>query len=285
MAFQPRSIAQIQASIIASKNSQAALNPLTSTSQVSYWNLWSWIMAVAIALLEQIMLIFFGEINTIEAMSHGGTAAWIQAQILLFEYPNVVTINPDFSINYNPVNTALQIISNCAVTASNSGVLTIKATTGGTTPTVLTSNQIIALQSYLDTIISPNQFYIIISQTADIMVLIGTVFYNGQFNATIQTNVIAALNNYIAQFTTLPANGGNFNGVVKMSDIENVILGVQGVVDWQPLTISITPSVGSPPPSYLINNGLIVSRNFQTVAGYIAETDSFVGLSFQVANN
>lgn len=283
MAFQPRSIAQIQASITAFKNSQAALNPLTSTSQVSYWNLWSWIMAVAIALLEQIMLIFFGEINTIESMSHGGTAPWVQNQILLFEYPNIVTINPDFSVNYNPVNPALQIISNCAVTTSSSGVLTIKVVTGGTSPTVLTANQITALQSYLDTILSPNQFYGIISQTADIMILAGTVFYNGQFNATIQQNVINALNNYIAQFTTSPINGGNFNGIVKMSDIENVILGVQGVVDWQPLTISITPSGGS--ASYLINNGLIVSRNFQTVAGYIAESDSFVGLNFQVSNN
>jgi len=278
MAFQARTIAQIQSQIIASKNANSDLSGLTSTSQVSYWNLWSFITAVAISLLEQIMVIFFSEITTIEGQSHGGTATWIQNEVLQFQYPDVVQVNSDFSIGYATFNSALQIISNCAVTTTGNGQVVIKAITSGG---ALTADEKTALNSYLQTILSPSQIYSVISQAADNMVVQGTVFYNGQYAAAIQSNVIAALQAYITKFSTSPYNGGSFNGVVKLSDIENVILSVPGIVDWQPLNVNVTPFGGASFP--LMTNGTINSRLYQSYAGYIAESDAFSLLTFTVS--
>lgn len=270
MAFIPQKIKQIQAQIMASKADQPALSGLTSTSATAYWILWSFITAVAIGLLQQIMAIFFDEIETVVAESVPGTPPWIQNEVLKFQYstdtPQAVQINADFTIGYAVINATLRIISNCAVVVTGTGVLNIKVTTGSPAAPI-DSNQNIALFSYLNTVLPAGQNITIVSVNADEVAAYGTVYYNGQYNASIQANVIAALNSYIATFSTSTALGGSFNGTVKISDIENVILGVPGVVDWVPSQISVTPSgFGSVD---LILASTIISRDYQTYSGYI----------------
>jgi hypothetical protein len=283
MGYTPRTIQQIVNQITASKNADSNLNGLTSTSQVAYWKLWIYIQAVATNLLEQIMSIFLDEIQTIESQSHAGTIGWVQNEVLKFQYPDVVQINPDFTFQYATINPSLQIITNCAVTVGNTGALTVKVTTG-VPAGAISSDEQIALTSYLDAILSPNQFYTIVSQDGDALYITGTVFYNGQYQAAIQTNVEAALTAYINKFATSSASGGGFNGVVKLSDIENVILSVAGVVDWQPSMVAVTPFGGS--MVYLMKVSTIISRNFQTVAGYVKEAGPFSStISYQIAAN
>lgn len=282
MAFIPRTIAQIQAQIIASKEADSNLSGLTSTSQVSYWRLWVFIQAVAINLLEQIMAIFIGEVETIVASGVPGTAPWIRSEVLKFQYsattPQVVEVNTtDFTIGYPTVDPTLQIISSCAVVPNLSGTIVVKAATG-TTPAPLSSPQVTALGSYLTEILPAGAVFQIISANADTLRVDGTVYYNGQYTATIQASVEAALTAYMA---ALP-----FNGVVKVSDIERAILSVAGVTDVTFTLIRAKPDGGT--NTDLVSASTELSRSYQTYAGYIVNdgTNPFSStLTYLVAND
>ena len=290
MSFTPRTISQIQKQIISTKESLPDLDGLTSTSSVAYWNLMTFIQAVASNLNEQAMAVFLDEIESVVALSVPGTAPWIQNEVLKFQYntstPQVVEVKEDFTIGYATVIPADQIISNCAVIVSSTGVLNIKVTTG-VPAAPLNASQLVALNSYLNTVLAAGQYINVVSQNPDELAVYGTVFYNGQYNAAIQANVIAALDAYILKFSTSAQSGGSFNGLVKLSDIENVILAVDGVVDWQPSQVTVT-AFGSLAPVNLVLSNTIISRSALAYSGYLKNDSAnpfSATLSFAVAQN
>jgi hypothetical protein len=282
MAFLPRTINQIQTQIQQTVFANSVLGPiLTSQSLVAYWILWTFIMATCTAALEQIMLIFWIELENIVAAAVPGTAPWIQAEVLLFEYGNTVAINSDFSVNYPIPNILAQVVSQCAVVVGNNGVANIKVT-GASGPLDgapgIAGPQCVALETYLDTVLPAGLDFQLINALADTLQVNATVYYNGQ-SAGISTAVIAALNAYMA---ALP-----FNGIVKISDIEKTILGVPGVTDVVFANITATPNGGA--PVQLITASATVLREYQTYAGYIinsaAPNDFATTLNFVVANS
>lgn len=272
MSFKPRIWQLIQRQIKASIAADPTLSSkLTSTSPVSHWNLWTMIQALTSNLNEQASAVLIDEVDTIVSQAYPNTAPWIQSQILLFQYnttsPYLVAITNNV-VAYPVIVPSDRIISNCAVTVGIIGIITIKVTTGSPAA-ALNASQVIALKSYLTNFLSPNQQYALISTTADKLLIAGTVYYNGQLNASIQGNVIAALNAYIATFSTSQTSGGSFNGIVKVSDISEIILGVTGVTDWVPSQISITPAIGT--QQNLVMSSTTIQRSFGSYSGYIQE--------------
>ena len=81
-----RSISQIQSQILASKNAQAALSGLTSTSQTSIYNLWSFVTAVSMNVQENLWDIFQTNLETEIASFPIGTDGWVNEQVLKFQY-------------------------------------------------------------------------------------------------------------------------------------------------------------------------------------------------------
>ncbi len=271
MPYVPQTIAQIQANIIAQKQSQPALNGLTSTSKVAYWNLWTFIFAVASSLLQQIWAGLVDEIETDVAKAVPGTALWIQSEVLKFQDGDVVQINSDFTISYPVIDTTKQIITAAAVVVGSSGSINVKVATGSPLAPI-SGTQLTELQAYLGAILPAGQVPNVISIAADTLQVNATIYYNGQFNSVIQANVIAALNSYM---NLLP-----FNGLVRTSDIETTILSVDGVVD-----VSFTQiTVGA---IDLILASLILLRSTQTISGYLnnatAPNDFANTLTFIVA--
>lgn len=288
--FQARSWQTIKAMILQSIASNAVLAPeLTSNSPVAQWNNWAFEQALLSNTNEQAAVVFVDEVEQRIAMGHAQTAAWIQAQVLLFQYNTavgyLVQVTDGITIGYATITPADRIISNCAVVAKVNGALIIKVTTG-VPAAALSSNQKIALNSYLTNFLSPNQSYSILSVAADQLRISGVVYYNGQLNVTVQNNVISALNAYITAFSTSQALGGSFNGLVKVSDIAKVIEGVEGVVDWQASQITMTPVVGV--PTNLVFASTQLARSYQTYSGYVKEdvTNPFLStITFSAANN
>ncbi len=276
MAFTPRQWQIIQQQIIANKVAAPELNGLTSDSQAAHWQLWTFIQSLASNLNEQAMTVFFDEIETVISQGYPQTAPWIQQKILEFQYntatPYLVGVNNGV-VGYQTIVPEDQIISNCAVVATTSGVLNIKVTTGNPAG-ALNSNQVIALQSYLTNFLDPRQFCRIVSVAADQLWIAGKVYYNGQLNASISDSVIAALNNYISQFSTSQASGGSFNGYVKVSDIEKVILSVPGVTDWEASQITLTPNVIGASPTNLVLAKQQINRAQYAYSGYLVNDPS-----------
>ena len=277
--FTPRKWQDIYASIIQAKQATAALNGLTSTSQTANWNLWAFIVAISQAFMEQRFAILQTQIENTVANAIVGTAAWIQAQVLKFQDGNVIQINPDFTFQY-PLPSFPTPITSCAVVTSPSGSVSVKVAQGSYPQSALSGTQLTELTAYLSEILPAGLVPNIISVAADTLQINAVVYYNGQFNSSIQNAVQAALDNYMSLL--------QFNGMVKVSDIEKTILGVSGVVDVTFTQITCTPVAAGGNPVNLIAGSAVLSRNYQTYSGYLinaANPNDFpTTITYAVAN-
>lgn len=256
-----RSIALIKQQLIDQKNAEAALSGLTSTSQTAIWNLWFYIQAVAINLFEQLQDAYKVEIENIANTAIPNTDAWVQAQAFKFQYgDNIQLVN--LVPTYTTIDTGKQIITRCSVKTDNNKICQIKVAkeTGK-----LTTPELNALTTYYGYIGNAGISYNIISDDADQIEVVADVYYDGQYTATIQSNVESAINTYLANIS--------FDGIVYVSKIEDTIQAVQGVKDIKLTAINArrdSQSYGTGTVVYNLSTGTN-ARIYQTYAGYIEE--------------
>ena len=264
-----RSIATIQAQIIANKNAQPELNGLTSTSKFSVWNLWTYVIAVCIGVFEQLLDSYVVDIEKQVSQSAAASALWVQAKMFQFQYdattPQIVKLINTVP-QYPVKNVSMQLITAVSVNQTYSNNVQIKVAKGNPL-TALASGEITAAQSYIDTIGAAGIKYVVLSSNSDKMYVQADVYYQGQYSAIIATNVIAALNSYL---TNLSSN--NFNSSVKMSDLENVIRGVVGVNDCvlNNVRFRIDTATFANGVDTILNTS-ILQRQWFPVAGYVGE--------------
>jgi hypothetical protein len=274
--YQPRTWQIILAQIVLQVNS--LIPGLTSTSSVAYWRTWAFIVAVSQNLMEQRFAVLQTEIENTAAQAAPETTAWIQNQVLLFQYGNIIQINTNLSISY-PLPALPLIINNCAVIGNGSGGIIIKVTSASG---LLSTAQENALLSYLDQILGADINFTVINALPDILDIFGTVYYNGQYSGSIVQNVTDSINNYITNI--------GFNGTIKISDIIDAIRGVVGVTDFVPNIIWAAANGSSYPTSgiYLMNYGQILGREYNTISGQIQIDSSnpiSSSLTFTIAND
>ncbi len=264
-----RSTATIQQQILDNIAADTTLGPaLTSTSKRAIYRLLAFIMAVAINVLEQLIDIFTAEVELVAASAAPATEAWLQKNILAFQYsatnPQIIQFTAGLAPYYPTVDATLQIVSRCSVNTTNANQVLVKVATGNP-PAALTASQVAALQAYLS---PPNGIgiagvsYSVTSGNPDNLYVKATIFYQGQYSAIIQANVIAAIAAYLA---AIP-----FDGVVRVSDLEGAIKAVAGVNDVAFVDISARAdgtAFGS--GTYLVQSGTLLSRRWNTIAGYI----------------
>jgi hypothetical protein len=266
-----RQISEIQQQMldnIAADTTLATL--LTSTSKRAIFRLFTYIVAVAINTLEQLIDIFTASVEDIASKAAPATSAWLQNQILKFQYsattPQVIQLI-DFAPAYPIVDETLRIISRCSVTTNLSNSVLIKVATG-TTPGALSAPQLSALQSYVSQIGIAGVNYFVTSEASDKLFVQANVYYLGQYSAVINANVVAAIEAYLA---SIP-----FNGQVKITDLEDAITKVEGVTDVVLVNVRARGnSTAFASGSFLVQNQQTIGRLWSTLAGYIVgETTS-----------
>lgn len=268
-----RTIATIQNQIIANVQSNSNLSGLNSVSNTAIWRLLTWVVAVAINLLEQLWDIFQSEIETTAADSITGNAAWLRQQVLNFQYdpttPQVIQIDPTtFVPAYPVIDATKQIVSRCSVVQAANNVVNIKVATGEP-PTQLNSSQQTSLQAYLNAINFAGVQFLLINLLPDLLYVNATVYYDGQYDSSIRTTVPAALNNYCATLSSAT----NFNGIIKASAIEDAILAVPGVKDVVLQNVSIRDNnIPWLSGTYIVQNYAEQFSNnaeYTTASGYV----------------
>lgn len=266
-----RTIQSIQNQIIASKNSYAELNGLDSPSQVSIWRLWTYIQAVSISFLEQILDLFKVEIEAKLVNHVAGAKNWIKNNILLFQYsstdPQIVEISDEYIISYPVVNTNLQIIKQVAIEVLDNNVIQIKVAKNSP-PEKIDNFEKSALIAFLSEIMPAGIQTMLYSENPDKIYIEGNIYYNGMYSAIIQANVELAINNYLEN---LP-----FGGKFVVQELEAAILAVAGIND---INISrIQARRDNQIFSYAENNPIYVLegtindvnvRNYSSYAGYL----------------
>lgn len=267
-----RSIAEIKAQMITEKNAQAALSGLTSTSQTALWNLYIFLVAAAINVFEQILDLFKSDIEAVAVRSYPGSPAWIQDKVFKFQYDAtnpqyVVYDDTNFSVNYPVINSQLRIVTRCSVSTLFTKTVLVKVAKNDP-PEALDATQQSALLSYLYDIGFAGINYTVLSTDPDRLSITGTIYYNGQYSASIQTAVIAALDNYLA---TLP-----FDGQVSVQGATDAIQAVAGVNDVALTEVGVRKSTtlyADRTKIYNLSAGVNL-RVYSTYAGYIIQEDT-----------
>ena len=244
-------------------------NNAITPSKVNLFVLISFIVATSINIFEQLLDVFKSTIEKEIAQAAPGTNAWLQQQVLNFQYsatdPQVIQfVTNDAGLlypQYPVVNPALRIITQCAVVTRGIGGYVIKVASNllpvGTT-------EMNALTSYCQQINFGVPFSFI-NVNADMLYFGADIYYNGQYSPVIKDNVKAAITAYINDFDT-----NNFNGTIFLSKLEDVIQAVAGVSDVVLKQIEVNPDPALLlPTTVMVNNYNEALRYYNTYAGYM----------------
>lgn len=265
-----RSIDEIQAAIIADVQADSTLSGLTSTSKRAIWRLWTFVIAVSINILEQLIDVFKTNTDATVLLSSPQTPQWLQDKVFKFQYsatnPQVIQII-DLVPQYPVVDTTLRIVTRCSVKTNLAGSVTVKVAKG-TTPAPLSGGELAALQSYVAIIGVTGVAYAVTSTDSDKIYINADVYYQGAYASIIQTNLINAVNSFLA---SLP-----FDGTMKINDLEMAMRQAEGVNDVV-LKNVVARANGTAlvNGTYLVINNQFVGRLWPTISGYmVTETTS-----------
>ena len=221
-----RSISTIAQQMLDAKAADSNLAGLTSTSQTSIWRLWIFIVAACINVFEQLIDIFKVEIETTVENNYVGTPKWIRQKCLEFQYsaanPQVLEITNNTKIAFPVIDPSLRIVTRASVSTDFNKKVTIKVAKGEP-PTQLTGAEPVALQAYFSELVPAGVYWEIVNAVSDKLYIEGEVFYDGMYSATIGTIVPDAINAYLSSI--------DFDGLIKVSDLENAIRSATGVID------------------------------------------------------
>jgi hypothetical protein len=265
-----RTILEIQQQILTEKANQPALSGLTSVSQTSIFNLWSYVTAVGIYIQETFWDVFKGQLEADIADAPIGTDKWVQTQSYLFQYdavtPQIITLN-NFVPSYAIVDTSKQLITRASVKTLPNRFVSVKVAKQEP-PIALTSTELTSFKGFLNEISFAGVQYNAVSYTSDKLLVGATVYYNGQYSATITANTISAINSYLVQ---LP-----FDGYIRVSKLEDAIQGVSGVTDVVINNMAIRPdSIPFTGTTYMVKNNNEIYNKYTMYSGYaVGETTS-----------
>jgi len=201
-------------------------------SNVTAFNALIFGVAVSINLFEQLLDVFRIEATELIQSTPVHNTGNTRQKILDFQFGDVIDLDSNFVPSYPVIDDSKKIVTQCAVVNSDTDVLTIKVAKG-IAPSLqpLASNELTALQDYfLGTAVSQGVgvagvSVIWVNQNADKFFIEADIFYLGQFDeATVKTNVIAAINNYLDGFQSEA-----FNGELFMNRLVDQIQAVDGV--------------------------------------------------------
>ena len=260
-----RTVQQIKQSMLDAKNADPTLSTLTSTSQTAKWNLYYFIVASCIAIFEQLQDIFKTELETIASTAAPSTPQWTRNKVLKFQNGDIAELDTTtFTVEYPTINTANQILTRCAVITAPNRTVLIKVAKSNP-PAPISILELASLQRYIETFNPAGIAFTIINEQSDKMEVAATIYYNGQYSSVIATNVIAALNNYMAN---LP-----FNGVISTQAVVDAMQAVDGVISVSLARILVrkhSVAYGAGVTLYNLSTG-VDAVQYQTIAGYVVQ--------------
>ena len=268
---------------------------IVNWSQRNIIRLLCYSFSICSAYIEQLMDALMINLEVIASQTPAASKLWIQAKMFLFQYsattPQIIQLT-NLVPQYPVIDPTLQIIKACSVDSVVPNEVIVKVAklyTDNITLIGLTTDEANAAQSYINTVGDSGVQYQLISQAPDLMYIAANIYYTGQYS-TIYTAVTNALTSYMQNLSLT-----NFDGSIKVSDIENTIRSVVGVndvtltdvvarpsaVNGIPTTFSLTPSNTT---QILVQGAKVINRQWKTIAGYctgeIAPNDFITSLNF-----
>jgi hypothetical protein len=211
-------------------------------SQASVFNILIFVMAASQYVFEVIADSLKSDIQTIADTAPSGNAGWVRQKMLDFQYGDSITINTTddtaddyFVPKYAVPDTSKQIVTQCAVSDGVGSTIDIKVAKGvSPSLTPLSAAELSALSDYYfgtggtQGIGFAGVDASFISLLPDRMRFEADIYFYGQYvSATVKTNVITAIDAFLASFSDDNFGGNVF--VIKLVDAIQVVEGVSRV--------------------------------------------------------
>ncbi len=239
----------------------------TNWSRRNMIRLFCYSFAICIAYVEQLMDTLQSNLETLASKTPAASQLWVQAQMFLFQYaegnPQVVQLI-DMKPQYLVVDSSLRIITACAVLSnvSNEVIVKVAKTVTGSLA-ALDSDQLTAAQAYINTCGDAGVQYQVQSKDPDRIMIQADIYYSGQYSS-ISANVITSLVSFLQNLSLT-----NFDGAIRLTDIESTIKSVSGVTDVVLKNVKARGSDTSFNSGvYLVSNKTTIQRQWNTIAGY-----------------
>lgn len=257
---------------------------VTTWSRRNIMRLMCFTIASAIAYLEQLMDNMKSDIDYSISTNVAASALWIQTKMFAFQFSSdalnqqflkVIDAIPQYPV----IDSTLCIIKACAVTSTQPNEVIVKVAkidSGTNTLTNLDAlTELIAAQSYMNQIGTCGIRYFVKSQPADRIRIGATIYYNGQYISTIKDTVKTTIENYLINLSKT-----NFNGSLKVSDLEGLIRNIEGVNDvvlndvtCRNYDLSLADALLSDACKLVVGSDVLV-RQWLPVAGYLKPEDT-----------
>jgi hypothetical protein len=229
----PRTIAEIQAEIIAQVQAETLLADLNSASVSAIWRLWTYIVATAIWTLEVLFYQHLSDVNNLLAALKPHTLRWYAAKAKAFQFGYALALDTDLYDNaaFTPTQIAASKIVMYSAAVDNTGGLTLKvAKTVGNLPTPLSASEYAAFAAYIAQVKDAGVRIDVLSAPADKITLSVDIYYDAtvlsstgaRLDGTEYEPVKTAINNYL---NSLP-----FNGLFVKTYLTDAMQRVSGVV-------------------------------------------------------
>jgi hypothetical protein len=222
-----RTITEIKNIIITAKNNEAALAGLTSTSATAIFNLWAYVVAVAIWTLEVIFDTHKTEIDNKIASSRNWNVIWFYEQCLLWQYGDSLSWVID-KFSYSTIDLTKRIIKLVAVVEQTNGSILIKVAKDN--GVILNVNELSAFEIYIKKIKIPGMNVQVISYEADQIKFDLNITYNSQLMTS--TGQLISDNSYpVIDAITEYLKGIKYGGTFNKTKCIDAIQAATGVVD------------------------------------------------------
>lgn len=240
-------------------------------SKVDPFNLLIDVVSLCMFTFEVLVDQLLAVLRAAAAKAIAGNNAWIRDQMLKFQYGDVINM-VNFVPTYPVVDETKRIITQCAVKDAGSGVVAIKIAKGSAPPfTPLTSPELIAAKNYYYGTSTAQGIGFsgvkaaFITLDPDRMMVEAQIYFQGQYiQATVKSNVIAAINTFLQSFTNEA-----FDGRVFMIRLVDAVQAVPGVTRCRLTSVRVRPAS----VSYASGTVIDIQGVYDTIAGHIISED------------
>lgn len=278
-----RSVEEIKAAIKVDIRTYSSLDnyifPEDGGSKASTFNVIIFVVSAAMFVFEAIVDNLKNDIQVVADRAPSGNESWLRRKMLDFQFGDTISINTTdatldnyFVPEYAVIDESKQIVTQCAVSDSISGVTikVAKGTVGALTP--LSAAEKTAIENYYygtsstEGIGFAGVIGTFITLDSDRIRVQADIYYYGQYvSATVKAAVIVAIDTFFQSFTD-----ENFGGNVYMIRLVDAIQNVEGVS-----RVTVTDIKGRPnttPLGSAIN--VDVQGVYETSAGHVLSEDT-----------
>ncbi len=253
-----RTIAAIQAQIIATKDSDPTLSAYTwSTSKTAIWRLWTYVVAVCIWTLEQLYDQHRIEVATLLASQKPHTLQWYVAMARRYQHGVLLPAGSDRYLT-ETTDPATAIVQYAAATELTNMVRIKVAKQGADILEKLTTAELDAFAGYMNRVKDAGIRLQITSGDPDNMRMVLSVYYDplvlsssgARLDGTDSNPVLRAVNAYLA---ALPFDGVFVNNhlIATLQQVQGVKIAHVASVEanyaatpYVPVTVRYTPDAG-----------------------------------------